>query len=189
MNLDFYHNFNWCTSPRIPFAGFQVFSLVDFSRVKNYILNLRLNKSWFGMDKWLRKVAEKVDIDVINEARERLARAWNFKPVDRPPLIVNCPPPISWPRFKHIETFYDKDKMLISQLTSVYSHCLLRDAQSGAAGLGLWIQAFKPCRYKTDQCIYIRWKKKNKKESLQHPHRPRHLEGSQRKRLKYQPDL
>jgi len=48
---------------------------VDFSRAKNYILNLRLNKSWFGMDEWLRKLAEKVDIDIINEARERLARA------------------------------------------------------------------------------------------------------------------
>ena len=80
------------------------------------------------IDKWLRKVVKKVKLDVIEENRERQSASWNFKPVDRPPLIVSCPPPpASWPHFKYVETFYDKDKMLISQLANVYSHCLLQD--------------------------------------------------------------
>ncbi len=79
------------------------------------------------IDKWLREVVEKVNVDVVDEARERLSASWNFKSIDRPPLIVNCLPPIPWLRFKYTETFYDKDKMLISQLANVYSHCLLQD--------------------------------------------------------------
>jgi len=79
------------------------------------------------IDEWIRKVVEKVKLDVVEEARERQGASWNFKPVDRPSLIVNCPPPDPWPRFKYAETFRDRDKMLISQLANVYSHCLLRD--------------------------------------------------------------
>ncbi|MEM4169757.1 MAG: uroporphyrinogen decarboxylase family protein, partial [Thermoproteota archaeon] len=45
----------------------------------------------------------------------------------RPPLIISCPPPEPWPVFKYCETYYDKDKMLLSQLASVYSHAILQD--------------------------------------------------------------
>jgi len=80
-----------------------------------------------NLDIWLRKAAEKVDSGIIDEARERMGAAWNFKPVDQPPLIVSCPSPEPWPTFKYSETFYDRDKMLLSQLAGIYSHCLLRD--------------------------------------------------------------
>ncbi len=75
----------------------------------------------------IRRIAEKVDFDVVKEAQERLAAAWNFRTVDRPPLIISCPPPEPWPSFKYAETFHDRDKMLVSQLSGVYSHCLLKD--------------------------------------------------------------
>ena len=79
------------------------------------------------IDAWLGKVVEKVRLDVMDEAQERQSASWNFRPVDRPPLIVNCPPPDTWPKFKYAETFSDRDKMLVSQLASIYSHCILQD--------------------------------------------------------------
>jgi len=79
------------------------------------------------VEKWIKKVSSQLDLKKIDEARSRIAAAWNFKQVETPPLIINCPPPDPWPSFKYYETFHDVDKMLLSQLASVYSHALLQD--------------------------------------------------------------
>jgi len=79
------------------------------------------------VEKWIKKVSSQLDLKKIDEARSRIAAAWNFKQVETPPLIINCPPPDPWPSFKYYETFRDVDKMLLSQLASVYSHALLQD--------------------------------------------------------------
>lgn len=79
------------------------------------------------MEKWVKKASSLLDLGRIDEAKSRIAAAWNFKPVERPPLIINCPPPEPWPVFKYYETYYDMDKMLLSQLASVYSHAILQD--------------------------------------------------------------
>jgi hypothetical protein len=56
-----------------------------------------------------------------------MASAWNFKPLDMPPISISCPPPEPWPSFEYSERFYDLDKMLLSQLAYAYSHYLLGD--------------------------------------------------------------
>ncbi|MEM3956998.1 MAG: uroporphyrinogen decarboxylase family protein [Thermoproteota archaeon] len=80
-----------------------------------------------NVEKWVKKASSLLDLGRIDEAKSRIAAAWNFKPVERPPLIINCPPPEPWPVFKYYETYYDMDKMLLSQLASVYSHAILQD--------------------------------------------------------------
>lgn len=79
------------------------------------------------MEKWVRKATSQLDLKRVEEARSRISAAWNFKPMESPPLIINCPPPEPWPTFKYYETYYDMDKMLISQLASIYSHAILQD--------------------------------------------------------------
>jgi len=79
------------------------------------------------VDRWVRKVRDATLPERVAEARERMAAAWNLRPVDRPPLSITCPPPEPWPTFEYSETFKDADKMLVSQLASAYSHCLLED--------------------------------------------------------------
>ncbi|MEM2087286.1 MAG: uroporphyrinogen decarboxylase family protein [Thermoproteota archaeon] len=79
------------------------------------------------VEKWVKKASSLLDLGRIDEAKSRIAAAWNFKPVERPPLIINCPLPEPWPVFKYYETYYDMDKMLLSQLASVYSHAILQD--------------------------------------------------------------
>lgn len=79
------------------------------------------------IDRWIAKVRELFDPDRIEEAKDRMSSAWNFKPVDRPPLSITVPPPEPWPSFEYSERFYDLDKMLLHQLAYAYSHYLLRD--------------------------------------------------------------
>ncbi len=79
------------------------------------------------VEKWIRKASSHLNLDRVEEARSRVSASWNFKLVESPPLIINCPPPEAWPAFKYYETYSDMDKMLVSQLTSVYSHALLQD--------------------------------------------------------------
>jgi len=69
----------------------------------------------------------KVDTCKLEKAEERLIAAWNHEDSDRPPLIVDAPPPAEWPRFPYSEAFYDVRKMLINELASVYTHALLCD--------------------------------------------------------------
>ena len=78
-------------------------------------------------EKFIKKVEEVLDPDRIKESLKRQKAAWNFRKVDYPPLIVNCPPPSWWPNFRYIEIFNDMDKMLISELASVYQHCAIGD--------------------------------------------------------------
>jgi len=79
------------------------------------------------VEAWVRKVAKAARREILDEARERMAAAWDFRPVDRPPISISCPPPEPWPTFTYAETFVNPAKMLISQLAPVYSHCLLGD--------------------------------------------------------------
>jgi uroporphyrinogen-III decarboxylase len=79
------------------------------------------------LQKLIEKLKKMIDFERIEKCIERQMAAWNYRPVDYPPLIVNCPPPYWWPDFKYIETFYDMEKMLISELAAVYQHCLIQD--------------------------------------------------------------
>lgn len=78
------------------------------------------------VERWIKK-ASSLGHERMEEVKARMVASWNFRPVERPPLIINCPPPGDWPTFKYSETYYDMDKMLVSQLASVYSHNLLQD--------------------------------------------------------------
>jgi len=50
-------------------------------------------------EKYIRMVEDVLDPERVKESIRRQTAAWNFKPVDYPPLIVECPPPDWWPNF------------------------------------------------------------------------------------------
>jgi len=79
------------------------------------------------VDKWIRKIRSVADAEHVEEAKDKMAAAWNFESLDVPPISISCPPPEDWPIFEYSETFYDRDKMLVSQLAQAYSHYLLGD--------------------------------------------------------------
>ena len=76
----------------------------------------------------LAKVDDLVDSEVIEAGMERQRDAWLFKSVDRPPLTLIFPPPISVHTYSYREIFEDPYKMLINQLeTSAYPHLIVKD--------------------------------------------------------------
>lgn len=80
-----------------------------------------------NVDKWIERIKRVADMEHIEEAREKMAAAWNLESLDAPPISISCPSPEKWPIFEYSETFYDRDKMLVSQLAQAYSHYLLGD--------------------------------------------------------------
>jgi len=80
------------------------------------------------LEKVLAKIKELIDFKILEVNIERQRDAWLFKSVDRPPLTLSFPPPVSVHNYTYYETFMDPAKMLINQLeTSVYPHLIVKD--------------------------------------------------------------
>lgn len=74
----------------------------------------------------LSKLNDAIDPDHVAAAERRVAAAVSCEPVDRLPVTVNFPPP-DWPAYSYGETFHDREKMLLNELSRVWASALVRD--------------------------------------------------------------
>ncbi len=79
------------------------------------------------LDSKIAEITKLLNEDRVREAKQVMEKAWKLKPVERPPITVSAPSPVPWPKYPYVEAFYDKDKMLLSELSKVYVHLLLND--------------------------------------------------------------
>jgi hypothetical protein len=76
----------------------------------------------------LEKLEEMVDLRHVERTRELQRRAFAFEPVDHVPTLIDYEvPEEEWPRYGFAEIFADPEKMLVSELSSVYVGARLQD--------------------------------------------------------------
>ncbi len=117
----------------------------------------------FNPEPYLEKLEALIDVDHVLAAEARQSAAWRFEPVDRRPTIITVRDdwghhqhdfPPGWIRIPYSETYRNRDKMLISELTRVYEGALLKDDRSCTvrANYGLIVLAsMVGCEYWQDQ--------------------------------------
>jgi len=74
----------------------------------------------------LKKLDDILDPAHIAQSKTRMKAALLYKPVDRLPIMIECPVP-GWPTFSYREGFYDMEKMLLNELSQVWVGAHVRD--------------------------------------------------------------
>jgi len=76
----------------------------------------------------LGKLEEAIDPQHIARTGDLQRRAFAFEPVDHVPTTINYAlDSDEWPQYNHTEIFHSQEKMLLSELASVYSSAKLED--------------------------------------------------------------
>ncbi len=89
--------------------------------------------SW--IDPYLERLEALIDVEHVERAQRRQEAAWNYEAVDRQPLLVSLCDKVSkerkgttdWPTHLYSELFYDREKMLLDELSFVYEGALIGD--------------------------------------------------------------
>ncbi len=78
------------------------------------------------IEQYLDKLNRIVDPEHVACSEIRMLSAVSYDPVDRLPVIVNCPVP-GWQTYSYCEAFYDMEKMLANELAGVWIGAHVRD--------------------------------------------------------------
>ena len=69
------------------------------------------------LDRLLDHIERQIDLDRCAEIDDRYEKSLYYRPVDRPPLVVECPQtPLGLTPFGYEESFHDPGKMMFNQL-------------------------------------------------------------------------
>jgi len=87
------------------------------------------------IDQYLEKLEKLIDIQQVMTARKIQEDSWCYRPVERLPLLINTGDYLrhlvseteEWPVFNPLEQFNDQDKMLVSELATVFTGVCLGD--------------------------------------------------------------
>jgi hypothetical protein len=89
--------------------------------------------SW--IDSYLERLEVLIDVEHVKRAERLQEAAWKYEDVDRLPLLVSLSDKVSkkrkgttdWPTYPYSEIFYDKEKMLLDELSFIYEGALIGD--------------------------------------------------------------
>ena len=89
--------------------------------------------SW--IDPYLERLEALIDEEHVEQAQRCQEAAWNYEAVDRLPLLVSLSDKVSkerngttdWPTYPYSEILYDREKMLLDELSFAYEGALIGD--------------------------------------------------------------
>lgn len=89
--------------------------------------------SW--IDPYLERLEALIDVEHVKRAERRQKAAWNYEAVDRLPLLVSLCDKVSkqrkgttdWLTYLYSEIFYDREKILLDELSFIYEGALIGD--------------------------------------------------------------